>query len=691
MQQSSDARQVRLFCFEHGRPTTDYAGATIFCDRDERDGHVLARDFPFADDWEYCCDCECFYTLEQARKVRAADGQDAARCPACGRQSIRHYLCAGCKVISHKSGEKVRAVYSITATGLIRPSCPGCLTAASAAVQEHECHLLGLGFTTSRASCPFCKLAILPDAPAAVVREAPARSGEAAAAAAPTAKPEPAPSPRPAAPRPAKPNATRSTTAGRSVPAAQSTPVARASDAGRAAKGSPTSADTSGKRTTTPQQPTASDKPKWPKARRALLSAGVLVLLLAASAAAFYLYLKRETQSPVSQESRSMSVADAQKAVDAARSKLVPEERLENARRAADAARAKAALLKDRWDKQRAFTIRLGKNPDDPEQAPVTTRVKLQYMEAEAEAKAKSHELEELTDQDRLARKELKDAQDALPGAKEPATVVDSRQPTPVPMQEQSMLAAVAAWLPVALAALALIISCTFALLVRNLHWENAMTARDVNSLRHQLMEQSDKLSRQVIGLKDVLSKVGGLGNVSDKLARLEADVAKVQDMLRPARRAEPAAESPRSATPKDDGAAAARAYRGSYAAAPAEEVIDFPIAAGSFLKRMPEPRQIITYDPLKGIFVRDPEGHGQLVLVRDGSVPGGALYVIPRLTLFRSQQDFYNYYERLYDCGRPSSGEVWIVEPALVRSVDGGWALLEKGVLEIDVLGIRE
>jgi hypothetical protein len=681
-----------LFCFEHGRPTTDYAGATIFCDRDERDGHVLARDFPFADDWEYCCDCECFYTLEQARKVRAAEGQDAARCPACGRQSIRHYLCAGCKVISHKSGEKVHAVYSIKATGLVHPTCPGCLKPTSSPVQEHECHLLGLGYTTSRASCPFCKLVISPDAPAAVVREVPARGGEAAAAAAPTAAEPapPAPAPRPAAPQPAKPNAARSTTAERSVPAAQSTLAARASDAGRVAKGYPIPADASGKRTTTPQkatasqqQPTDSDRPKWHNARRALLSVSVIILLLAASAA-LYLYLDRYTQPPVIQESRLMSVADAQKAVDAAKSKLVPRERLQQASDELNEVRRKTNTLKTKWEMLRGDTLRAGKDPDDPVKSPRTTGARKDYEVARVEEGERSKEYAELTTQNNKAREDLRVAEDALAAAKARSLdTVGQAQPAPEAIQDEGMLAAVAAWLPVSLVALAAIISCVLVIWVWKLNREDDETVDDMYLRVRRLQKQSDGLMWRVHELESSLS---GLKDVPDKLAQLQDDAAKVRDVLRNARRAEPAAQSPQSVTHKDGGTAAVRFYRDSDVGAPAyEETVDFPISAESFLSRISGQRQMpIRHDPLRDILVKDEDGVGLLMLVRDGSVYGGQLCMVPGMTRLNTVQEFYYNYNPFYDCECPSAGYVWINKPALVVKVDGGWKLLEKGVLEI-------
>jgi hypothetical protein len=50
----------------------------------------------------------------------------------------------------------------------------------------------------------------------------------------------------------------------------------------------------------------------------------------------------------------------------------------------------------------------------------------------------------------------------------------------------------------------------------------------------------------------------------------------------------------------------------------------------------------------------------------------------------FQAQEDFYNHYEQFYDCTRPTAGEVWVNEPAVVDPVDGGWRLRDKGILEV-------
>lgn len=112
----------------------------------------------------------------------------------------------------------------------------------------------------------------------------------------------------------------------------------------------------------------------------------------------------------------------------------------------------------------------------------------------------------------------------------------------------------------------------------------------------------------------------------------------------------------------------------------------EFPAAADQYLNKMKRNSIVVKPDFQNGILVNDIDGKGELVLIRDASVPDDAqpLFVVPRVTQFQSKQEFHAYYERYYDCQRPSAGDVWIIDPAVVSTVPGGWQLREKGVLEV-------
>lgn len=113
---------------------------------------------------------------------------------------------------------------------------------------------------------------------------------------------------------------------------------------------------------------------------------------------------------------------------------------------------------------------------------------------------------------------------------------------------------------------------------------------------------------------------------------------------------------------------------------------LDFPAWVTDCLQDAPGRTSTpVRPDLLKDMLVKDPEGRGQLMLVHDWGVPGGQLYLVPRVTRFQMVQEFHSYYDRFYNCTRPSAGEVCVNKPALVKRVPGGWRLLEKGELEVD------
>lgn len=110
----------------------------------------------------------------------------------------------------------------------------------------------------------------------------------------------------------------------------------------------------------------------------------------------------------------------------------------------------------------------------------------------------------------------------------------------------------------------------------------------------------------------------------------------------------------------------------------------EFPVSAVDYLGKMNRFANVVRPDFQNGILVNDPDGDGELVLIRDSRDDTQPLFVVPRATQFQTKQDFYTYYQKYYDCARPSAGDVWIIGPAVVERVAGGWQLREKGMLEI-------
>jgi hypothetical protein len=118
----------------------------------------------------------------------------------------------------------------------------------------------------------------------------------------------------------------------------------------------------------------------------------------------------------------------------------------------------------------------------------------------------------------------------------------------------------------------------------------------------------------------------------------------------------------------------------------PLKEEPEFPVSAVDYLDKMMRFVNVVKPDFQNGILVNDPDGTGELVVIRDSRQldDNRPLFLVPRHPQFQTKQDFYTYYEKYYECAKPSAGDVWIIGPAVVEKVSGGWELREKGLLEI-------
>ena len=159
---------MRVFCPEHGKGFFAPRRNPVKC---ENHGHAIGElDFegqavtPAEARWQYCCNCEHFYLI-------APGPETITRCPACARQISTRYLCNRCYTISCESNTPVKTKnFTLTAEGVPRPACPGCLQPATGDVGEHDCDSFGAPFLTALTTCPICleRLDVAPSFPATV-------------------------------------------------------------------------------------------------------------------------------------------------------------------------------------------------------------------------------------------------------------------------------------------------------------------------------------------------------------------------------------------------------------------------------------------------------------------------------------------------------------------------------------------
>lgn len=159
---------MRVFCPEHKRGFFAPRQNPIKC---ENRGHLLgAIDFegqatsPVQLQWQYCCNCEHFCPVD-------FDQYGLQRCPVCTRRSSLLYLCDRCYIISFESNTPLQTKnFTLTAEGVVQPSCPGCLQPASADLHEHTCDAVNASFVTGLNACPLCeeRLDVAPAFPSTV-------------------------------------------------------------------------------------------------------------------------------------------------------------------------------------------------------------------------------------------------------------------------------------------------------------------------------------------------------------------------------------------------------------------------------------------------------------------------------------------------------------------------------------------
>jgi len=116
----------------------------------------------------------------------------------------------------------------------------------------------------------------------------------------------------------------------------------------------------------------------------------------------------------------------------------------------------------------------------------------------------------------------------------------------------------------------------------------------------------------------------------------------------------------------------------------PPKRKVEFPISAADYLARTEGSSKVVRHDFGRNLLVTNGEGELSLIRNNSRSKTGDSFFVVPRITRF-TRDTFQLFYKKYYDCAKPSVGEVWIIQPAVVSKVPGGWQLMKKGVLEID------
>lgn len=145
--------RIRVFCPTHQTVFETDLKSQLVCDIG---GHELSKQFPSAEYWEYCCDCDTYYRSEMQ-----SGGKDNPGCPVCEREPKLRFLCGECKTVASDSGEPARAkkFQIASASSSVSPHCPGCGIGVKGDFTPHACQVMLTPLSSTRANCPFCGMA----------------------------------------------------------------------------------------------------------------------------------------------------------------------------------------------------------------------------------------------------------------------------------------------------------------------------------------------------------------------------------------------------------------------------------------------------------------------------------------------------------------------------------------------------
>jgi Tfp pilus assembly protein PilF len=108
---------------------------------------------------------------------------------------------------------------------------------------------------------------------------------------------------------------------------------------------------------------------------------------------------------------------------------------------------------------------------------------------------------------------------------------------------------------------------------------------------------------------------------------------------------------------------------------------ITFPAKVNEVLKGLNGASQEVRFDAASNKLL--PAAGGQFVLILSGH--GARLpIVVPRQPRISTRQEYFESWYEVFDCDNPAPGEINILSPAVVESVDEGWKLREVGRIEI-------
>lgn len=396
------------------------------------------------------------------------------------------------------------------------------------------------------------------------------------------------------------------------------------------------------------------------------------------------------TPAPGATSKPRLTEAEARTKLDEARKALEDAQAktrgIEKLKATATTLRAKANEARKDADAKRALTEGQGKDPENPDQSPVTYKAIQAWRKADGEAVDAQRKVEELEDGVTTARGKVASAEQALRDAQQGGQPAASSSPaagaTPVGQPADAPAAGdnTSGWLPLLLGALTLLTIANGVLgfmlykkvrgRVERVRYHQEVAKGDLNALTNDLRGWHHALSEKVNALPSA-GKLAALQTTVDKLENLVRQTAGTVETIRQTPRGGPGPNDYAG----DDGAAVAAARR---------NVIEFPITAENYFDRVRGDLVPVRHDDLRRMLVRADDGEGTMYLVNDGSA-GNMSHVVPQLKRFTKRAEYDTHYSDYFELPNPAGGEITIIRPAVVfRDPSGGWQLHQRGELKV-------
>jgi len=212
-------------------------------------------------------------------------------------------------------------------------------------------------------------------------------------------------------------------------------------------------------------------------------------------------------------------------------------------------------------------------------------------------------------------------------------------------------------WIPIVLIALALVIALGFYL------W--SLRARSVGRRRRMQAQIKDALTSLERDRSDIKQLSLQIKHLNEKMGSLTVSIDGINKKLKNLGNKVVSVTAVTETVPVE------------------QQAPLFPASVEMLIERYGGIRRRATFDPIIQKIVENPEKEQEFFLVEDGKLESDEVYAFPVSPRLRTKGEYLNFFQTVYGCDAPASGEIWIRIPAVLRKGSDGWSIEEVGDME--------